>query len=135
MIQAQMLGTASWHVITTEPQQSHKAMKHLSRRGYGVYSPEAQGRALFPGYLLLWVWGLDEQWQHVVSAPGVSDILLERGQAAVLTDATIAGIQLQEEHMNAAVTVRGRRRRKRWRRRRAEHEENCAQISVNPYSA
>ena len=135
-INAEILNTpATWHVVSTQPAQNQRAMRHLSKRGFGVYRPAIMREPMLPGYLLVWTWDLEQHYRKIVSAPGVMEMLGSDGAPATLADEVVARIQLQEEKGNVTAAMRGKRRRKRWRRKRETSTDVPTEMTAKSYSA
>ncbi len=73
---------AGWHVLVTMPGQERIAAAHLTARRFGVYVAEMQAvdnrrgkEAMFPGYVFVFVWGIDQHWQKILGCPGITRIL------------------------------------------------------------
>jgi transcription antitermination factor NusG len=132
-----------WHVLVTQPNRETTAAAHLIGRGFGTYLPEitkvaiVRGRkrtcrqALFPGYLFVFVWGIEAQWRRIAACTGITRLLLKDDKPAVVADEIIGEIQatefnclmetgalhLQDDHR------RPRKRMKRWQRQLRETED------------
>lgn len=101
-IEARITGSANWHVVTTVTGHENVASAFLVSRRFGVFDPHSRetvvrrGRKvdrvyrLLPGYLIVFVWGLDQQKDRILSCPGVLGILKNGdGAYAVVPDHVI----------------------------------------------
>lgn len=117
-----------WHVITTEPGQDGIALGHLIGRRFGAYQPMftkvTKGRMrngaqrtrlspLFPGYLFLFVWGIEQHRHRIQACPGVHAILMDGSRAAVIPDRFIDQLQAREFNMTAIPPRRSKRKKYR----------------------
>lgn len=136
---------ARWHVIVTEPNREATAAGHLIGRGFGIYLPEydevviSRGRKrvlhqkMFPGYLFVFVWSIERQWRRMAACTGVSRLLRNGDQPAVVTDEQINEIQTKEFNRlvndTPLVAVSGPKRKKRLKRWERELEKHaCEQM-------
>jgi transcription antitermination factor NusG len=146
--------TPCWHVVVTVPNHENIAAAHLIGRRFGIYLPELKKQSLgsngrvahnylrpmFPGYLFIFVWGINQHWARIRACPGVVGILLDSGKAAVVSDRLIVEMQVREtverERHNIHIP---RRRRAHWRRRRLDEELRTMvgdrNVSISSYSA
>lgn len=118
-IEAQITGGANWHVVTTITGHENVASAFLVSRRFGVFDPYSKEtvvqrgrkvdrvRRLLPGYLIVFVWGLDQQKERILSCPGVLGILKNGdGAYAVVPDNVIDDMRRWElAHSPAAAEV------------------------------
>lgn len=140
-----------WHVVACTPSEERIAAAHMIARGFGVYLPMwreiyvSRGRKLdrerliFPGYLLLFAWRLDQQCGKVTSAPGVAHILMVGDRLAVIPDALVDRIRAEENRLNPLPMIRDAEARKRprrgWKRTKREGGNEMDVIAVRSWSA
>jgi transcriptional antiterminator RfaH len=98
-------------VVQTQPHAENKATAHLERQGYSVYLPRYLKRRsharkieivpapLFPGYLFVTVDMFAQRWRSIQSTIGVSRLVCNGQEPAVLPAAVIN--ELQERHDDA----------------------------------
>jgi transcription antitermination factor NusG len=96
---AQLAGEAKWYVFEIS---SRDVEDELTKRRFGIFVPECQetiirrGRVidrriqLFPGYVFVFVWQTDENWNKIVNIRGVV------ASIGSLTDAEIDKIRYLE---------------------------------------
>lgn len=110
-ITAQILPTVSpqWYVITIVPEHENIASGHLVGRGFGVFDPfgmikmivrgkvRLRHQRLLPGYLLVFVWDVEQQKARIRACPGVLDILrYGNGRAVTVADDLVNYLQAKE---------------------------------------
>ena len=117
-----------WHVFEIA---SRKVEDELAKRQFGIYVPECQETIIrrgvpierrfqmFPGYVFVFVWPTDENWNKIVNVRGVVRSI------GSLTDAEVDFIRLVENHARPIhleyfdeVQEVPRKKRKRWRKAR-----------------
>jgi transcription antitermination factor NusG len=138
----------AWHVIIAEPNREVTAVRHLGSRGFGAYLPEFDivkrfrgstrklRRPLFPGYVFVFTWQINEQRRRIEACAGVTSILQKATKdgdpvPVVIEDGLIAQIQATEFNLSRYGIVPERPRRKP-RLRRWEDDE-VVQISTKSY--
>lgn len=148
----------NWHIVTTLPSHEHIASGHLIGRRFGVYHPLYREtivrrgrkadvvRQLFPGYLFVFVWGIDEHYRRIVACPGVTGLLLAAGRPAVVPDQVIREIEATEmwEDQGLAQAVANAsysepvHKKRKWRRKpKTRHESPSLRnevVTVRPRS-
>lgn len=92
---------AAWYALVTEPGHEKLAMSHLVGRRFGIYLPEEEitevrrgrrvtrRRLLLPGYVFVFVWGIERHTRRLRSIPGVVDILHNNERPQVIPDCAI----------------------------------------------
>lgn len=85
---------AKWYVIETHPGEDRIAAAHLIARRFGVYMPEREvtdvrrgrkvdvRRALFPGYLFVFVWDVEAHFSRIIACPGVRGMVMMNATSA-----------------------------------------------------
>lgn len=80
-----------WVALITAPAHERIAAAHLVARGFGICLPETEvtevrrgrkverTRILIPGYLFVYVWGVDAHAPRLRATPGVIDFLRQEG--------------------------------------------------------
>ncbi len=103
-----MKSGTQWYVVLTHAHCEKKAAMHLERQGYGVYLPcylkrrrharkiETVAAALFPRYLFVAVDRTVQRWRSISSTVGVSRLVCNGDEPAVVPDAIIEGLKRQE---------------------------------------
>jgi hypothetical protein len=79
--------TADWYLVRTFPGDDVRALRWLSRRRFGVFSPKQQRRAgrndprlvqgfepVFPGWLFVYCWDIEKMKHRICASPGVMNI-------------------------------------------------------------
>lgn len=112
-----------WYVVITDPGRDVFAAEQLCARRFGIYQPEVScnGRIerMFPGYVFVTVWGIDQHAARLETCPGVARILRRTdGEPARLTDQQINRIQVEE------LWPIVRRAQRNWRKRKKGGELN-----------
>jgi transcription antitermination factor NusG len=99
---------ACWYVVVPKPGMMSQAAAHLMRRRFGIYQPlltksrtqfgkmMSYKSPLFPGYLFVFVWGIDAQWTRIANCPGVSRLLMIGDKPAVMRSDYIMDLQREE---------------------------------------
>jgi len=97
-----------WFVVHTQPSKESVAQKHLSEQGFEAYMPKFKKTRrharkveeilapLFPRYLFV---GIDlevDQWRSVQGTRGVSYLLVQDNQPAIVPSEIIQGLKNQE---------------------------------------
>lgn len=110
---------ANWYVVIVQSGHDRITAGHLAGRRFGVYVPEFEEmvisrgrkmdrtRPLFPGYVLSFVWGINEQRARIRACPGVIDILsFADGTPAIVPDSVMDEImKLENQHRPLKVSV------------------------------
>lgn len=151
---AQLIGAATWHAITVAPNCDRIVAAHLMGRRFGVYLPETLGHragsreSLLPGYVFLFVWGIDDHAERILGCPGVIDFLrmgLSR-EIVLIPDEIIDEVREIENRLMptilpaAAIAMAGgasKKKKKRWRKGRKAKEiidHSDEVVAVYPYS-
>jgi transcription antitermination factor NusG len=117
---------AQWHLLRVQLHQESVATAHLVARRFGAYLPtfrtlERAGngrrrevrRPIFPGYVFIFVWGLERHLRRIRACPGVIDIERFAG-SVVVPDYAVDLVQLIEARLDG---YRGNRKRRGWRKR------------------
>lgn len=101
----------SWYVVQTHPHAEAKASTHLERQGYRTYLPrylkrrcharrvEIVSAPVFPSYLFVAIDMLAQRWRSIQSTIGVSRLVCNGDEPAVLPAAVIN--ELQSRHDDA----------------------------------
>lgn len=137
--------TPRWHIVETHPGQDKVAVAHLAGRRFGVFWPsftiDVDGRfgkkrthikALFGGYVFVFVWDIAAHARRILSCPGVRGIVYGAGGAAIVPDQFIAHLRIREVYEQDQIEVS--KKRKRPRRKRSspiEHQDDM--ISIRPF--
>jgi transcriptional antiterminator RfaH len=99
---------SSWYAVQTHPHSEAKAASHLERQGYTIYLPRYLKRRrharrieivpapLFPSYLFVTIDMLSQRWRSIQSTIGVSRLVCNGEEPAVLPDAVVN--ELQDRH-------------------------------------
>lgn len=133
-----------WHVVVVEPRAERIAAAHLVGRRFGVYLPEfdvrmpaARGRdtymasrPIFPGYLFLFVWDVEQHLRRIQACPGVFRLMYDGGRPVIVSDAIMDQIQAIEGFN----LVNSRIRRRRVRRREPLSLEPDVEVTVSTLS-
>ncbi len=100
--------TPHWHAVLAMPGQERTAADDLSDRRFGVYIPESEhtevrrGRAvdikrlMLPGYVLVFVWSVDEHIDRIKACDGVRGLLMINGTVAIIGDRLVDRIREAE---------------------------------------
>ena len=103
------IASLCWHVVQTHVHSENKAAAHLLRQGYDVYLPRYLKRRrharrvenvpapLFPRYLFV---GFDvtvARWRSIQSTPGVSSLVCNRNEPAVLPGSVVEELRRRED--------------------------------------
>ena len=142
----------AWHVILAEPNRETTAVRHLSSRGFGAYLPECdakittRGRArtlhrpMFPGYVFLFTWQINDHRRRIEACIGVSGILQQATQTGdpvpvVVPDNVMDQVQATEFSLlnHGAIRQRPRRRRRASRSIEEVDEHEVVRISTKSY--
>jgi transcriptional antiterminator RfaH len=103
----------SWYVVQTHPHSETKAAAHLERQGYATYLPRYRKRRrharrieivsapLFPSYLFVAIDSLTQRWRPIQSTIGVSRLVCNGEEPAVLPCVVID--ELQRRHDDAGL--------------------------------
>lgn len=120
----------AWYLVTAAAGCEHVAANHLIRRRFGCYQPiwhktyisrghkYSRARSLFPGYIFVFVWGIERHYQRIRNCPGVQGLVMHAGRPAVIPDSFINRVQVQEAVEDGLVQANRHKRRRR--RKRAE---------------
>lgn len=85
-----------WHLIEAYEPAQRDVQKVLMGRRFGIFVPEQEvvevrrGRKvtrrslLFPGYIFVFVWDIDQHWSRIAEIPGVSQIMTSKPDMALL---------------------------------------------------
>ena len=121
----------AWYAVTVHPNHEQIARFQLVARGIGVLHPQfpvdyiyhgqarRRMRSLIPGYLFIFVWGIELHTRRILKCSGVSGIVkAESGGYCMIDDAEIDKIRRAENEEWPLVTVEEvivrRRRRKKY---------------------
>jgi transcriptional antiterminator RfaH len=97
-----------WYVVQTQPHGETKAVWHLERQGYATYLPRYQKRRrharrietvaapLFPRYLFVAIDMATQRWRSIQSTIGVSRLVCNGEEPAVLADGIVEGLRRRE---------------------------------------
>lgn len=135
----------AWYALIIAPGQERTAAAHLTGRGFGVYLPEFQRAriargvkttrmlAMFPGYLLVFVWDIGRHWRRMATCPGVMHPLCADGAPVEIPDRIIDQIQARETELmlHGGVVQRGHlvpEPRKKRKRRKPRPERKDADL-------
>jgi transcriptional antiterminator RfaH len=100
--------TAHWYVVQTRPHVEVRAAQHLQRQGFATYLPrhlkrrrharrtEIVAAPLFPRYLFVRVDMATQRWRSIHSTIGVSRLVCNGDDPAVVPDAVIAALRSHE---------------------------------------
>ena len=98
-----------WYVVQTHTHGEHKAALHLKRQKFDVYLPqylkrwrharktEMRPAPLFPRYLFVSMDVGRARWRAIRSTIGVSSLICNGDQPAVLPDAVVDDIRARED--------------------------------------
>jgi hypothetical protein len=76
-----------WHLLEVYEPAQHEAARQLVKRRFGIFVPEKvetevrRGRKvdrrqlLFPGYIFVFVWNIEQHWDRIVRIDGVAQIV------------------------------------------------------------
>jgi transcription antitermination factor NusG len=104
--------TAAWYALVTEPGHEKLAVSHLIGRRFGIYLPEEEiteirrgrkvtrRRLLLPGYVFVFVWGIERHTRRLRSIPGVIDIMHSNERPQVIPDYAIDRLREIENENN-----------------------------------
>lgn len=101
---------AAWYALVTAPDAEARASRHLVRRSFGLFDPmfdevvvvrgarRIKRTRLLPGYLLVYVWNIRDQWARITTCPGIADIVRRVGtnDPAVIPDEMVSYLQGRE---------------------------------------
>ncbi len=120
---------ALWHLVRTMPSSETATARRLVERKFGIYLPTfgrdnvlpktgrvRAGAPLFPGYLFLFVWGLDQHWRRVRDCPGVAEVIVIDERPVIVPDRVIDEIQVLEL-VNGNIDDPCRKAVRGWRKR------------------
>jgi transcription antitermination factor NusG len=155
---------AGWYIVETHPAHERIAAGHLSGRRFGVYVPEAEEieirrgrkiratRPMFPGYLFIFTWGIQDHVSRIEACPGVFRLMLQHDpetwapRFVMLPDEAIDEIRKVENGKRPLVMpadafreFAAYKKKRRWRRtkmpdQRQEIHDNQI-VSVRAWSA
>ena len=103
------LMTPRWYVVQTQPHSEPKAVWHLGRQGFDTYLPRYEKRRrharrietvaapLFPRYLFVAIDMASQRWRSIHSTIGVSRLVCNGDEPAVLADGIIDGLRRRED--------------------------------------
>lgn len=133
-----------WLIITTMPGEEGVASGHLIGRGFGVFQPRYQSieirrgrkiertRPMFPGYLFVYVWGIDQNARRILACTGVSDFLRHPdSKPAIVPWSVINDIRAQENRENP-MTLRMDELNGKARKRMRHNKKSRRKASLNP---
>lgn len=119
-----------WLIVRAEGGREQTVAAHLAGRRFGIYLPQfpetliVRGRKidrlrnLFPGYVFVFVWGVQQHIRRILAVPGVIGMVMRGDVPAVLPFHVIEQIRAQEECDWPLVTtvdiVHVRKRRKKY---------------------
>jgi transcriptional antiterminator RfaH len=101
--------TPRWYVVQTQPHGETKAVWHLGRQGFDTYLPRYEKRRrharrietvaapLFPRYLFVAIDMASQRWRSIHSTVGVSRLVCNGDDPAVLADGIIDGLRRRED--------------------------------------
>jgi transcriptional antiterminator RfaH len=101
--------TARWYVVQTQPHCEAKAILNLGRQGFDAYLPRYEKRRrharrietvaapLFPRYLFVTIDMAAQRWRSIQSTIGVSRLVCNGEDPAVLADAIVDGLRSRED--------------------------------------
>lgn len=99
---------ASWYAVQTQPNAENKASVHLVRQGFKIYLPRYRKRRrharrteivaapLFPRYLFVFVDRQTQRWRSIHSTYGVSRLVCNGDEPAVVPIQIIEGLRDRE---------------------------------------
>lgn len=82
---------AGWYVARVAPGQERIAAAHLAGRRFGIFLADAPVhyragsrlrqvcKLVLPGYVLIWTWPTDSNWNRIMACPGVLGMLAMAG--------------------------------------------------------
>lgn len=97
-----------WYVVQTHPNAESRAAAHIARQGFATYLPrylksrrharkvETVGAPLFPRYLFVAIDMGRQQWRCIQSTMGVSRLVCNGDEPAVVPQAVIDGLHRRE---------------------------------------
>lgn len=97
-----------WYVVQTHPHSESKAGWHLGRQGFDTYLPrygkrrrharrvETVAAPLFPRYLFVSIDMATQRWRSIHSTIGVSRLVCNGDEPAVLADGVVDGLRRRE---------------------------------------
>jgi transcriptional antiterminator RfaH len=100
---------ARWYVVQTQANGEAKAALNLLRQGYEVYLPrhlkrrrharrvDFVARPLFPRYLFVSVDMATQRWRSIQSTVGVSHLVTNGTEPAVLPESIVAALKARED--------------------------------------
>jgi transcription antitermination factor NusG len=99
----------AWRLVRVAPRAEERAMRFLAARRFGVYLPMFRRRwtrphrgaaaagvaetPMFPGYLLLDVWGAERHLRRINACPGVVGLVCRDERPVIVPDAVVADLQ------------------------------------------
>ena len=98
-----------WYVARTHPRAEAKAAAHLQRQGFSIYLPrylkrrrharrvETVAAPLFPRYLFVAVDMATQRWRSIQSTQGVSSLVCNSNEPAVLPARVVAELRRRED--------------------------------------
>jgi transcriptional antiterminator RfaH len=101
--------TTRWYVVQAHPHCEGKAVWHLGRQGFDAYLPRYEKRRrharrietvaapLFPRYLFVAIDVASQRWRSIQSTIGVSRLVCNGDDPAVLADAVVDGLRGRED--------------------------------------
>lgn len=127
-----------WLIVRVEGGREQTAAAHLVGRRFGVFLPQypwtairrgrkVEGRGnLFPGYLFVFVWGVQQHIRRILAVPGVMEVMMCGDHPVIVPDRVIDDIRAEENRhwpmFSVVETVRIRKRRKKYSQHRIEQQ-------------
>jgi transcription antitermination factor NusG len=135
-----------WHVIEAFPGQEFKVRDTLAERRFGVFFPTyrvweknrygvtvMKVRRLISQYLFVFVWDIDRHWTRITGVDGVSRILKDGNEAAIIKDEVIAHLRVLEVYVEEKIEFANKN--KKPKRRKKKHAHNGDDDTVKIYPA
>ena len=103
------ISNQAWYVVQTHAHSETKAVGHLLRQGFTAYLPrylkrrrharriETVAAPLFPRYLFVGIDRTSQRWRSVRSTIGVSQLICNGDEPAVVCDSVIAELRRRED--------------------------------------
>lgn len=85
-----------WHLIEVYEPAQRDVQKVMVERRFGIFVPESEvvevkrgckitrRSLIFPGYIFVFVWDIDQHWSRIAEIPGVSQIIASKPDMALL---------------------------------------------------
>lgn len=140
--------TPRWYVVEVRSGSEFEVRDKLAERRCGVFLPtfgvwsrdrfgksKKRMRKLFPGYVFVFVWGIEKHWTRITGIDGVIQILKDGNEAAIVPDEIIAHLRIREVYEEEKIDYEKTEKKRRRRRKKRHVEELEGDITIRPWSA